>query len=283
MTPSKIAAGMAGITLVVTGCSSAASSSASSPATSDPAVASASSSMSASTSTSATASASVSPTPSESPSASDSATATPTVGGGGDLTSMKGQAVMMLVATALRHAGSARATGTMVGVAGAQGPVTAVFTADASQITMAFKGSTVSLITAPAGTYIKAPLALWTGQALPAKVAKVLAGHWVRVPATGSTSDTGLTIDGLAKDFEHPKNGHVIDPVTTGSYQGKPVAVVKQSSGSFIYVATDGSNLPVYLEKAGASGGKLTFSDFGNTHAIVIPKDIVDLSKALAG
>jgi len=265
-----------GAAVLVAGCSSAKPAASSAPAGSASVSTSATtSSPSSGDASSSSASVSASASPSESASAAT---------GGGDLASMKGQEVMNLVAKAVRAAGSGRAKGTMsTGLSGASGPVTLVFNGTTSQITLTYKGSTVDLISAPSGTYIKAPLALWTAQSVPAKLAKTIAGHWVMAPASAGAGDSTMTADGLAKEFENPTDGTVLDAVTTSTYAGKRVVVVKKSTGSFVDIATDGSNLPVYIENAGTDGGKLTFSDFGKTVTITIPTNAIDLSTLVPG
>ncbi|MCU1678734.1 MAG: putative Lipoprotein [Frankiales bacterium] len=218
-------------------------------------------------------------TPVASASTSASVTATPSPSSTATgLAALSGPEVMKQAAAALRKAGGARATGSMTFLGGSPSTFTARFARAAAELKLSYKGSPMTLISSADGTYLKAPASVWKGQPLPAEAIATLADKWVKLPQVPA-GNTNLSLDSLADEFEKPTDAAIEPAVTTTTYKGKTVVVVKQDNGSVAYVATDGSALPVYFANKGQDDSKVSFTSFGPVGKITVPTGALDLGQ----
>ncbi|MDQ1680408.1 MAG: hypothetical protein QOI42_1267 [Frankiaceae bacterium] len=201
---------------------------------------------------------------------------------GGDIAGLSGPDVLKRVAAALQAAGSARATGTAAFLGTSPGKFVMVLNRDAAEVTLSYQGASVELISIKTASYMKAPLALWTAEKLPSATAKKLAGKWIALPNSMNTGANSFTLDGLAKELEHPTDSKVLAKTEKSTFHGVPVIVVKQADGSVLYVSAAGPALPLYLKNGSKDKAEITFSDFGKGNTITAPKGALDLSQ-LAG
>jgi uncharacterized protein YceK len=139
--------------------------------------------------------------------------------------------------------------------------------------------NTIQLVSTGATVYIKADAAYWTQQSS-AAVATLIGDRWVKAPATNSglaqlaqLADFDTALGNFLKPDTAPTKGDV------GTADGQPAIALVTKSGK-LWVATTGEPLPIRID-TGTSNDALTFSEWGATLDIAVPKDsdTLDISK----
>lgn len=140
------------------------------------------------------------------------------------------------------------------------------------------------LIRVGGSVYIKGSAAFYQHFA-GSEAAKLLQGRWLQAPAT---SGEFATLGGLTD--MHQLLGTVLGQHGslakggTSTVDGKKVVIVKDTSrGGALYVATTGKPYPVQISKTGATGGKVTFSEWDAPVTIAAPTGAIDITKLKSG
>jgi hypothetical protein len=117
-----------------------------------------------------------------------------------------------------------------------------------------------------------------------AAAAQLLAGKWLKVPATtgeyasfGSLADMRKLIDTALAS-----HGTLAKGATTTVNGQQAVAVNDTGKGGVLYVATTGKPYPIEISKGGSESGKITFDRWNQAVAIAAPANSVDLSEVKA-
>ncbi|HEV2998578.1 MAG TPA: hypothetical protein VGX16_05680 [Solirubrobacteraceae bacterium] len=133
-------------------------------------------------------------------------------------------------------------------------------------------------------TYIKGDRAFYAhfgGSSAP----QLFEGKWLKVPAgdksfgsLGSLLNLHALLDGALTNHGALTKG------STATVNGQEsVGVTDAAKGGTLYVATTGTAYPVAVVKTGAEGGKISFSDWGKSVALVAPASSIDISQLGAG
>lgn len=189
----------------------------------------------------------------------------------------KGPEVSKDSAAALKAAGSARFQGTETDGANSA-TIDLQLVPDGAVGTIKQSGLTINLVNTGGSSYIKAPTAYFTSGGAAAADAATVANKWVKLPAS-ATSFAEFTLNALADDLAKPSSGSTIeDAVTKGKVDGKSVVILKQSTGSQLFVAAEGPAYPLKLISAGTTKSTSTFTDFGKKVTVTAPAGAIPLS-----
>lgn len=140
-------------------------------------------------------------------------------------------------------------------------------------------GLSFNLILLDGTAYISGSPAFYSHFAGPA-AAQLLEGKWLKAPASsgtfsslGSLTDLNQLLDTALSD-----NGALAKGPTTTIDGQQVLSVTDASHGGTLYVATTGKPYPIEISKSGATGGKISFSNWNAPVTLAAPKDAIDLS-----
>lgn len=126
--------------------------------------------------------------------------------------------------------------------------------------------------------YINAGVAFWK-TAANAAAASVLAGRWLRTPATGAYAAVAR-IAGLRTFFRQVfgRHGRLAKTGIRTLHGVRVIGLRDTTRGGVLYVATTGRPYPIELSgDTGSGSGRLDFSGYGRSFAIAPPKRSVSL------
>lgn len=133
--------------------------------------------------------------------------------------------------------------------------------------TATLNAATLRFVNSHGTFYVKAPAIYWQ-KVTPAQ-ASALAGKWIKVPASDSTT-TPLTLQGIAASID--TNDSPLMPKTrTGSLNGRRVIILRQRDGSTLYVSDSTRPLSLKVVNMGKEKGTVTFTNYGRTQTIAPP------------
>jgi hypothetical protein len=189
----------------------------------------------------------------------------------------KGPQVSKDSAAALKSAGSARFQGIETDGANSAS-IDLQLVSDGAVGTIKQSGLTINLVNTGGSSYVKAPAAFFTSQGAAAADAATVADKWVKLPAS-VTSFAEFTLNSLAAGLAKPTAGSTIeDAVTEGKVDGKSVVILKQNTGSQLFVAAKGPAYPLKLVSAGTTKATSTFTDFGKKVTVTAPAGAIPLA-----
>jgi hypothetical protein len=120
-----------------------------------------------------------------------------------------------------------------------------------------------------------------------AAAAQLLAGKWLKVPATTGEFSSFSSLANMSKliDATLASHGALQKGATTTVGGQQAIAVTDTTKGGALYVATTGKPYPLQISKGGAESGKITFDRWNQPVTITPPASSVDLSelKSLSG
>ena len=137
--------------------------------------------------------------------------------------------------------------------------------------TITASGQTVQLVASHGSYYMDGSLAFWEkAERLPTATATVVAGKWVKLPATAAQSFSGFSYSGLLSGLKVP-TGKLVK-LKASVVGGTHVVGVSSSSSTTLYVPVSGAALPVELAKSPGSSQFLTFTAWNQGTAPTAPK-----------
>jgi hypothetical protein len=181
-------------------------------------------------------------------------------------------------ADALQQAGAVRMQG-QVPLDGQVGDVDLRLQGQDVAGSMGIGGQTVQIVLTGGSLYMQASPEFWAAQGMPEEMAGTFADTWVLAPADAAGGLGDFSLDGFVTELRSPSDATVEDEVVADEVDGTKVWVVRDSDGSLLHVAAEGTPYPLRITKKGTDGGTLTFSDFGVVAPITAPSDYLDLSE----
>jgi hypothetical protein len=130
--------------------------------------------------------------------------------------------------------------------------------------------------------YVRGDAATFEAFGAPAAQASLAGGKWLKSPATSGsfTSFSGfLEIKGLFDSLLSPDGTVKLGKSTTINGTKALTLVDTASTGGSLYVAETGKALPLRVERGGAAGGHIDFTDYGSAVTVTAPAGAVDISQ----
>lgn len=152
------------------------------------------------------------------------------------------------------------------------------------EFTIVMEGAKFDMIATGGDQFLKGDEKFWTEQGKEtAGIATLLSGKWVRMPAAMKAPMSQFSVGTLLSSLEGDlTDGSVSATVETGQVGGKAVYVLTSTKGKDdgqIFVAADGSFLPVKFTGKAADQATATFSDWDRVAPVNAPtRDVLDLS-----
>jgi hypothetical protein len=142
------------------------------------------------------------------------------------------------------------------------------------------QGLSFDLIRVGDTAYIKGSPAFYKKFAGPA-AAVLFKGKWLKASATTGDLASLTPLTDLRKLLDRTLANHgTLAKLSTTVVHGQRVVGVKDTAkGGVLYVATTGKPYPIEISKGGASGGTLTFDQWGRPVTLTAPANAVDISK----
>lgn len=129
--------------------------------------------------------------------------------------------------------------------------------------------------------YVKGAAETFTKLGVPAIQAQIVGGKWLKSSATGgefAAFTEFLDVDSLFESLLKP-DGDVETGDTTTIGGEEAFELVDSADSGSLYIATHGDPLPLRVEKGGAAGGKVDFTDYGEDVEVEAPDGALDLSQ----
>jgi hypothetical protein len=144
--------------------------------------------------------------------------------------------------------------------------------------TVSVPGATLQIVVIGVFVYVKANEQSWLKLGAGGPTAQLLAGHWVKVPATNSSladfADLTISSDFISESFgDEP--GIVKLPGTTTWHRTKAIVLVDRS-GDKLYVQAKGAPCILHVQAKG-SASYLTFSELGDAPVPAAPSNAIPL------
>lgn len=111
--------------------------------------------------------------------------------------------------------------------------------------------------------------------------AQLLAGKWLKAPATGSDFASIGQLTNLRElvDQTLAEHGTLTKTGTTTIDGQKVVGVTSKSKGGTLYIATTGKPYPVQISKGGSGSGSITFDRWNEPVTIAAPANAIDITQ----
>jgi hypothetical protein len=120
-----------------------------------------------------------------------------------------------------------------------------------------------------------------------AAAAQLLAGKWLKVPATTGEFASFSSLTDMRKliDTTLASHGTLKKGATTSVSGQSAIAVTDSAKGGTLYVATTGKPFPLQISKGGSESGTISFGRWNEPIAIAAPSSSVNLAelKSLTG
>jgi hypothetical protein len=145
-------------------------------------------------------------------------------------------------------------------------------------------GLSFELIAVDGSVYIKGSPAFYSHFGGGA-AAQLLKGKWLKAPASNANFASIAAFTDLGKLLGAALTSHgKLAKGATTTVNGQPaVGVTDTAQGGTLYVATTGQPYPIEIIKRGASGGKITFSEWNAPVQLTAPANSIDLSQLQSG
>jgi hypothetical protein len=140
-------------------------------------------------------------------------------------------------------------------------------------------GLSFNLILLDGTAYISGSPAFYSHFGGPA-AAQLLEGKWLKAPASSGTFSSLGSLTDLNQLLNTALSDHgALAKGSTTTIDGQQVlSVTDTSHDGTLYVATTGKPYPIEISKSGATGGKISFSNWNAPVTLAAPKDAIDLS-----
>lgn len=111
--------------------------------------------------------------------------------------------------------------------------------------------------------------------------AQLLAGKWLKAPATGSDFASIGQLTNLHElvDQTLAEHGTLTKTGTTTINGQKVVGVTSKSKGGTLYIAATGTPYPVQISKSGSGSGSITFDHWNEPVTVAAPANAIDITQ----
>lgn len=140
--------------------------------------------------------------------------------------------------------------------------------------TLTVHGLPVAVVADGSDLYVRAEASFWSAMTGSSTTASILAGHWVKVPASATKTGSFATVRDMA-DMQTffatalQPTGTLVKRGTT-TVNGVPAVVLADSTG-VLYVALHGAPYPLGIRQTPAGGGGVAVFDNWNAPVTIAP------------